>query len=185
MSLLSFDRVAIHLGGREILSPTSFDVARGEFVCIVGPSGCGKTTLLRAVAGLVSATAGEVRRNGEPVTQPSREVAFVFQDYGRSLFPWMKMSFPMPPLHHAHYLLDSMSDLCTTLLPPLPWCCSSSPPFFGCRQEKSAQQPSSSFSTFPSRVIALVFAAQRTARRDARRVFAVLRSPIRDVVSPR
>jgi NitT/TauT family transport system ATP-binding protein len=87
-SLLSFDRVAIHLGGREILSPTSFEVARGEFVCIVGPSGCGKTTLLRAATGLVSATAGEVRRNGEPVTQPSREVAFVFQDYGRALLPW-------------------------------------------------------------------------------------------------
>ena len=88
MSFLSFDRVAIHLGGREILSPTSFDVGRGEFVCIVGPSGCGKTTLLRAATGLVNATAGTVRRNGQPVTQPSREVAFVFQDYGRALLPW-------------------------------------------------------------------------------------------------
>jgi len=88
MSLLSFDRVAIHLGGREILSPTSFEVGRGEFVCIVGPSGCGKTTLLRAATGLVNATAGEVRRNGQPVRTPSREVAFVFQDYGRALLPW-------------------------------------------------------------------------------------------------
>jgi len=88
MSLLSFDRVAIHLGGREILSPTSFEVERGEFVCIVGPSGCGKTTLLRAASGLVSASGGEVRRNGQAVTQPSREVAFVFQDYGRALLPW-------------------------------------------------------------------------------------------------
>gem|GEM_PF-5786368 len=49
---LDFDRVAIHLGGREILSPTSFSVSQGEFVCIVGPSGCGKTTLLRAATGL-------------------------------------------------------------------------------------------------------------------------------------
>ncbi len=85
---LRFDGVAIRLGGREILSPTSFDVARGEFVCIVGPSGCGKTTLLRAASGLVRATAGEVRRNGKPMTEPSREVAFVFQDYGRALLPW-------------------------------------------------------------------------------------------------
>ena len=88
MSFLSFDRVAIRLGGREILSPTSFEVARGEFVCIVGPSGCGKTTLLRAASGLVRASDGEVRRNGQAVTQPSREVAFVFQDYGRALLPW-------------------------------------------------------------------------------------------------
>ena len=86
--LLRFDALTIRLGGREILSPTSFDVARGEFVCIVGPSGCGKTTLLRAASGLVVASAGEVRRNGKPVTEPSREVAFVFQDYGRALLPW-------------------------------------------------------------------------------------------------
>ena len=86
--LLVFDRVAIHLGGREILSPTSFEVARGEFVCIVGASGCGKTTLLRAASGLVTPTGGTVRRDGVPVTQPSREVAFVFQDYGRALLPW-------------------------------------------------------------------------------------------------
>jgi len=86
--LLSFDRVAIHLGGREILSPTSFEVERGEFVCIVGSSGCGKTTLLRAASGLVAPSGGTVRRNGTAVTQPSREVAFVFQDYGRALLPW-------------------------------------------------------------------------------------------------
>ena len=86
--VLTFRQVAIHLGGREVLSPTSFDVGRGEFVCIVGPSGCGKTTLLRAATGLLTATAGEVRREGKLVTQPSREVAFVFQDYGRALLPW-------------------------------------------------------------------------------------------------
>jgi NitT/TauT family transport system ATP-binding protein len=85
---LEFDRVAIRLGGREILSPTSFTVARGEFVCIVGPSGCGKTTLLRAATGLLAASGGEVRRAGKAVTEPSREVAFVFQDYGRALLPW-------------------------------------------------------------------------------------------------
>lgn len=86
--VLCVDRVAIRYDGREVLSPTSFTVARGEFVCIVGPSGCGKTTLLRAASGLVAASAGEVRRHGLPMTGPSREVAFVFQDYGRALLPW-------------------------------------------------------------------------------------------------
>ncbi len=86
--LLAFDQLAIHLGGREILSPTSFTVARGEFVCIIGPSGCGKTTLLRAAAGFVTPSAGQARRHGVPITGPSREVAFVFQDYGRALLPW-------------------------------------------------------------------------------------------------
>ena len=86
--VLEFDRVAIHLGGREILSPTSVHVERGEFVCIIGPSGCGKTTLLRAAAGFVAPSSGQVTRRGQPITGPSREVAFVFQDYGRALLPW-------------------------------------------------------------------------------------------------
>ena len=86
--VLRVERVAIRYDGREVLSPTSFEVARGEFVCIVGPSGCGKTTLLRAASGLVAPSAGEVRRHGLPMSGPSREVAFVFQDYGRALLPW-------------------------------------------------------------------------------------------------
>jgi len=88
MSLLRFDGVAIRLGGREILSPTSLSVRRGEFVCVIGPSGCGKTTLLRAAAGFVAPSGGTVSRHGQAIRRPSREVAFVFQDYGRALLPW-------------------------------------------------------------------------------------------------
>jgi len=87
-TVLELDRVAIHLGGREILSPTSFALKRGEFVCVIGPSGCGKTTLLRAASGFVKPSSGEVRRGAQVVQRPSREVAFVFQDYGRALLPW-------------------------------------------------------------------------------------------------
>ncbi|MDB5873438.1 MAG: transporter family protein [Ramlibacter sp.] len=87
-TVLSFDQVAIRLGGREILSPTSLEITKGEFVCVIGPSGCGKTTLLRAAAGFVTPGAGAVLRHGQPVNGPSREVAFVFQDYGRALLPW-------------------------------------------------------------------------------------------------
>ncbi|MBA3774163.1 MAG: ABC transporter ATP-binding protein [Ramlibacter sp.] len=86
--LLQFDGVGIHLGGREILSPTGFSVAPGEFVCIIGPSGCGKTTLLRAAAGFVQPSQGAVLCKGRPVHGPSRDVAFVFQDYNRALLPW-------------------------------------------------------------------------------------------------
>jgi NitT/TauT family transport system ATP-binding protein len=85
---LRFDRVTVRLGGQDVVSLTRLDIARGEFVCIVGPSGCGKTTLLRAAAGLLPPSQGEVRRNGRLVTEPSRETAMVFQDYGRALLPW-------------------------------------------------------------------------------------------------
>jgi NitT/TauT family transport system ATP-binding protein len=90
--LVRFDAVGIHLGGREILSPTSLSIAQGEFVCVIGPSGCGKTTLLRAAAGFIKPTKGQVIRGGAAITQPSREVAFVFQDYGRALLPWRTVS---------------------------------------------------------------------------------------------
>jgi NitT/TauT family transport system ATP-binding protein len=87
-ALLRMDAVSIHLGGREILSPTDLHVRTGEFVCVIGPSGCGKTTLLRAAAGFVMPHSGDVRLAGEPVRGPSRAAAFVFQDYGRALLPW-------------------------------------------------------------------------------------------------
>jgi NitT/TauT family transport system ATP-binding protein len=87
-AFLQFDGVAVRLGGREVLSPTTVGIARGEFVCIVGASGCGKTTLLRAGAGFVAPQAGRLLLDGQPVTGPSRRAAFVFQDYGRALLPW-------------------------------------------------------------------------------------------------
>jgi NitT/TauT family transport system ATP-binding protein len=75
--------------GVEALRDLTFQVDTGELVCVVGPSGCGKTTLLRCVAGLLSPTAGSVRVAGVPVTGPPPRMAVVFQEYGRSLFPWM------------------------------------------------------------------------------------------------
>jgi hypothetical protein len=69
-----------------------FDVREHEVLCILGPSGCGKTTLLRVIDGLVASDAGEVTIEGRPVTQPSREVAMVFQHFG--LFPWGDVVLP-------------------------------------------------------------------------------------------
>ena len=83
-----FDAVRLDLGGRRIIEDLSFEVPAGQFVCVVGPSGCGKTTLLRLVAGLLRTSGGEVRYDGRPVQGPSRELAVVFQDYGRALLPW-------------------------------------------------------------------------------------------------
>ena len=56
---------------------------------MVGPSGCGKTTLLRCIAGLTPPSTGQTRFEGKPVTGPMTDMALVFQDYSRSLFPWL------------------------------------------------------------------------------------------------
>ncbi len=68
------------------------EIAKGEFVCILGPSGAGKTTLLRCMAGLLPATSGTVAINGQVIDGPPRQLALVFQDYSRSLLPWLTVS---------------------------------------------------------------------------------------------
>ena len=90
---------------RRALTDVSFDVVEGELLAIVGPSGCGKTTLLRLLCGLTQPTEGTVLLDGRPVVGPPREVAIVFQDYSRSLFPWLTViRNVMFPLRHARPL---------------------------------------------------------------------------------
>ena len=67
----------------------SVSVNPGEIVAIVGPSGCGKTTLLRCVAGLLRPDRGQVRYGGKPLDGVPPDLAVVFQEYNRSLFPWL------------------------------------------------------------------------------------------------
>jgi len=88
LPLIVFDKVALDFGARRVINALSFEMQRGEFVCVVGPSGCGKTTLLRLLTGLVKPSGGEVRRDGHPVAGPARDVAIVFQDYAKALLPW-------------------------------------------------------------------------------------------------
>jgi NitT/TauT family transport system ATP-binding protein len=73
----------------EAIRDLTFTVNTGELVCIVGPSGAGKTTLLKCIAGLLPPSGGKVMLDGEPVSGPPPAMAVVFQEYGRSLFPWM------------------------------------------------------------------------------------------------
>ncbi|WP_339132610.1 ABC transporter ATP-binding protein [Streptomyces sp. f51] len=75
----------------EAVRDLTFTVDPGELVCLVGPSGCGKTTLLKCMAGLLAPTSGEVLIAGRRVSGPPPGMAFVFQEYGRSLFPWMRV----------------------------------------------------------------------------------------------
>ena len=74
----------------------SLEIAAGEVCMIVGPSGCGKTTLLNAIAGFHSITAGEIHLDGEMICGPGKPIAeqgadriVVFQ-HG-ALFPWKSL----------------------------------------------------------------------------------------------
>ncbi len=70
----------------QALSDTSLAVQPKQFVCIVGPSGCGKSTLLRMIAGLETASSGQILIDGVPVSSPRRDIGLVFQS--PVMLPW-------------------------------------------------------------------------------------------------
>jgi nitrate/nitrite transport system ATP-binding protein len=63
-----------------------FDVAEGEFFCIIGHSGCGKSTILNILAGLDSPSEGTIIAGGQHVVGPNLDRAVIFQ--GHALMPW-------------------------------------------------------------------------------------------------
>ncbi len=70
-----------------VLDDVSFEVERGEFLCIVGPTGCGKTTFLNSLTRLYEPTAGHIHIEGEEVNLKKHSIAYIFQEY--SAFPWL------------------------------------------------------------------------------------------------
>ncbi|BFL48955.1 MULTISPECIES: ABC transporter ATP-binding protein [unclassified Lactonifactor] len=70
-----------------VLNDISFNIRKGEFVCVVGPTGCGKTTFLNLLTKLIEPTAGELLIDGEPADPKKHNLAFVFQE--PSAFQWL------------------------------------------------------------------------------------------------
>jgi NitT/TauT family transport system ATP-binding protein len=97
--MLQVDHLRKAYGPVEAIADLAFEVRANELVTVVGPSGCGKTTLLKCMAGLLEPSAGGVHLYGEQITRPPATMAPVFQDYSRSLFPWMtvrhNVAFPL------------------------------------------------------------------------------------------
>ncbi|HMO28007.1 amino acid ABC transporter ATP-binding protein [Enterovirga sp.] len=90
--IVSLRDVHKSFGTVEVIKGISFDVAKGEVVCIIGPSGSGKSTLIRCVNGLSPFQRGSITVEGQEVNDPKldklalrRKVGIVFQQY--NLFP--------------------------------------------------------------------------------------------------
>jgi NitT/TauT family transport system ATP-binding protein len=83
--MLEIRHLSKSYGDTRAIGDVDFTVAEREFVSVVGPSGCGKTTLLKCIAGLLAPTSGEV------VLEGNRVMALVFQEYSRSLMPWLSV----------------------------------------------------------------------------------------------
>lgn len=66
-TLLSFDNVSSYYGATQILRDFSFDLQKGQCVCVLGRNGVGKTTLMRTIMGLTDRSTGAIRINGEAI----------------------------------------------------------------------------------------------------------------------
>jgi NitT/TauT family transport system ATP-binding protein len=99
--MLRIENLAKSYGDTQAIGDIGFEVSEREFVCVVGPSGCGKTTLLKCMSGLLAPTSGRVLLHDKPVLRPPEEMALVFQEYSRSLMPWMSVRNNVTlPLRH-------------------------------------------------------------------------------------
>jgi NitT/TauT family transport system ATP-binding protein len=89
--MLEIEKVGHSYAGHTALQDVNLEVAEGELLSIVGPSGCGKSTLLRCIAGLIRPAQGRVVLNGAQIDDVPDNLAVVFQDYSRSLLPWLSV----------------------------------------------------------------------------------------------
>ena len=90
--IVALNDVHKSFGAVEVLKGVTFDVRKGEVICIIGPSGSGKSTLLRCINALVPINSGSIRVEGQEVHDPAldklelrKKVGMVFQSY--NLFP--------------------------------------------------------------------------------------------------
>jgi NitT/TauT family transport system ATP-binding protein len=84
--IITIENAGLAFGEEQIYERLSFDVRRGEFICILGPSGCGKSTLLRIIGGLLDLNVGRVTVEGRAPRDAWAQIAFVFQS--PRLVPW-------------------------------------------------------------------------------------------------
>lgn len=75
-----------HFGDLVVLDDISFNIHKGEFLCVVGPTGCGKTTFCNVVTSLLPVTSGSITIDGEAIDFKKHNVAFCFQE--PSCLPW-------------------------------------------------------------------------------------------------
>ncbi|WP_152224776.1 aliphatic sulfonates ABC transporter ATP-binding protein [Pseudomonas sp. SCB32] len=86
---LVVEGVVKRFGEREVLKGIDLRIPAGQFVAIVGRSGCGKSTLLRLLAGLDSASEGQLLAGSAPLESAREGTRLMFQD--SRLLPWKRV----------------------------------------------------------------------------------------------
>lgn len=76
-----------NFGQLQVLNDISFNIKKGEFICVVGPTGCGKTTFLNLLTRIYQPSSGDLFIDGEPADPKKHNLSFVFQE--PSAMPWL------------------------------------------------------------------------------------------------
>ena len=76
-----------YFGYLHVLDDVSFDIKKGEFLCVVGPTGCGKTTFLNLLTRIYMPTKGDLYIDGQPADPKKHSISVVFQE--PSSMPWL------------------------------------------------------------------------------------------------
>lgn len=88
--MIQFEDVQIRYGNTTVIDHLNLEINTGEFFTFLGASGCGKTTTLRALAGFLAPSRGDIRINGQSIVNvpvEKRGIGMIFQNY--ALFPGM------------------------------------------------------------------------------------------------
>lgn len=116
-SIVSITDVYQSFGDNQVIKGISFNVAKGEVICIIGPSGSGKSTLLRCINGLVKIDSGSIKVKDMEVHDPHLDklslrkmVGMVFQQY--NLFPHKTalQNIMMAPIHVLKQDIEEVRD---------------------------------------------------------------------------
>lgn len=109
--IVRLDDVHLSLGGRKILDGVSFDLERGETLCILGGSGTGKTTILRLILALETPDEGEIVIEGYPVTRCTREEVLQLRERIGMVFQAAALFDSLSVFHNVAFPLREFTDL--------------------------------------------------------------------------
>src|SRR5699024_12814895 len=79
MTLVEAHDIVLYRGSHRAVSASTFMIPKGKITAVIGPNGSGKPTLLQAIAGILSPSAGRIDVLGEPVQAIKHEISFVLQ----------------------------------------------------------------------------------------------------------